>query len=337
MLYNKDKKYLDVAKQALKTEIQGLNSVLEKSIDDTFVQVVKTIMKTKGKVIVSGMGKSGYIAHKAAATFASTGTPSFFIHPGEASHGDLGMISKDDIVILISASGGSKELNDIIAYCKRYGIQIIGITQKLNSTLGESADIKVILEKLPENNPVNSPTTSMLMTLAYFDTLAATLIYAKGFNNDKYKAFHPGGKLGAALIKVAEIMSKDDLIPVVKENDSMEIVLNTMTDKRLSCTGVLNKDNNLIGIITDGDIKRKLLEHSDLLKKKAKDIMTLDPIKIEKDAYALEAINLMANTQRGGNNIQVLFVTDSEQETNKEISNVVGLLHIQDCLKAGVM
>lgn len=332
-------RYIAPAKHAISIEIKGLQTILENTFDETFVTLVQTILKARGKVIISGMGKSGYIAHKSAAMLASTGTPSFFIHPGEASHGDMGMISKDDIVILLSASGGSKELNDIIAYCKRYSITLVGLTRKRDSVLGEASDIKIVLENIPETNPVNSPTTSSLMMMAFLDALATTLISVRGFNKDHYKVFHPGGKLGAALVKVEEVMHKGDSIPLVFEDASATKILNEMIEKSLGCTGVLNKKTkNLVGIITDGDIKRQLKKHKNFMQKKAKDIMTVDPVAIEQGSFAMDAVNLMSTgIGKDKKYIQVLFVIDSSKNDDDERSNIKGLIHIQDCFKKGVI
>jgi len=332
-------KYIKPAVHSLKTEIKGLQSIIDNSLDENFKKVIDAILKTKGRVILSGMGKSGYIAHKGAATLASTGTPAFFIHPAEASHGDMGMISKDDVVILISSSGGSKELNDIIAYCKRYDITLVGMTRKKGSVLDEASDIKICMENVEETNIVNSPTTSMIMMLAYLDAVTTTLISIKGFNKDHYKVFHPGGKLGAALVKVDEIMKKGNSIPLINEDALMGKVLDEIIAKSLGCVGVLNKDKNLVGIITDGDLKRKLKKYDgDLMKKTAKDIMTKDPIIVEKGSFAMDAVNLMSRgVGKDKNYIQVLFVVDSEAECKIDSCNVAGLVHIQDCFKKGVV
>ena len=326
--------YVEYGLHSVKTEIKGLQSILDNSINNVFDKVVKTILKTKGRVILSGVGKPGYIAHRVAATFASTGTLAYYIHADEASHGDLGMISKDDIVILLSNSGGSKELNDIIAYCKRFDIVLIGITRNGESFLAQAATIPVVLENVEQTNIVNSPTTSEIMMLAYLDAVATALINAKHFDKDKYKMFHPGGKLGSALIKVDEIMHKGDELPLVHENDLIKDIVNVMIQKPLGCVGILDNEDNLVGIITDGDFKRKLIQYSDLMNKKITDIMTKNPITVEKNMFAVDAVKIMQKGVGTDNNyIQVLFVT--EKIENK--IQVVGLIHIQDCLRAGVI
>ncbi len=326
--------YKEYGEHSIRTELKGLQSVLDNSINDTFEKVVKTILKTDGKVILSGVGKPSYLAHRVAATLASTGTPAYYVHANEASHGDLGMISKNDTVILLSNSGGSKEINDIIAYCKRFDITLIGITRNPQSFLAQAATIPVVLENVEQTNAVNSPTTSEIMMLAYLDAVATALINAKHFGKDDYKIFHPGGKLGSALLKVEEIMHRGNELPLVHENDSMESIINTMIEKPLGCVGILDKNDSLIGIITDGDFKRKIIQYGDLMEMKITDIMTRDPITINKEAFALDAVKIMQKGVGKDNNyIQVLFVTEDYEDIRK----VVGLIHIQDCLRAGVI
>lgn len=327
-------KYIEDGKHSLSVEIKGLKSILDNSIDSTFEKVVKTILNAKGRIILSALGKPGYIAHRASATFSSTGTPSLFIHADEASHGDLGMITKKDIVIILSNSGSTRELNDIIAYCKRFDIMLIGITRTPNSFLAQVANIAVVLENVEQTNVVESPTTSEIMMLAYLDAVATALINARHFNKDNFKIFHPGGKLGATLLKVKELMHKDDELPIAHENDSMEKVINIMIEKPLGCVAVLDKNDSLVGIITDGDFKRKIIQYKDLMNKKIVDIMTPNPITINKDAFALDAVKMMKRGVGENNNyIQVLLVVEEVENIKK----VIGLIHIQDCLRAGVI
>ena len=327
-------KYIEDGKHSLKTEIKGLTSVLENSINPTFEKVVKTILNTKGRIILSGVGKPGYLARRVAATFSSTGTPALFVHADEASHGDLGMITEKDTVILLSNSGSTKELNDIIAYCKRFDITLIGITRNPNSFLAQAANIAVVLENIEQTNIVDSPTTSEIMILSYLDAVATALINAKHFNKDNFKVFHPGGKLGSTLLKVKELMHKDDELPIAHENDSIEKVINIMIEKPLGCVAVLDKNDSLVGIITDGDFKRKIIQYKDLMSKKIVDIMTPNPITINKDAFALDAVKMMKRGVGENNNyIQVLLVVEEVENIKK----VVGLIHIQDCLRAGVI
>ncbi len=327
-------KYIEDGKHSLSIEIKGLTSVLENSINSTFEKVVKTILNTKGRIILSGVGKPGYLARRVAATFSSTGTPALFVHADEASHGDLGMITEKDTVILLSNSGSTKELNDIIAYCKRFDITLIGITRNPNSFLAQAANIAVVLENVEQTNIVDSPTTSEIMILAYLDAVATALINAKHFNKDNFKVFHPGGKLGSTLLKVKELMHKDDELPIAHENDSIEKVINIMIEKPLGCVAVLDKNDSLVGIITDGDFKRKIIQYKDLMSKKIVDIMTPNPITINKDAFALDAVKMMKRGVGENNNyIQVLLVVEEVENIKK----VIGLIHIQDCLRAGVI
>lgn len=327
-------KYIEDGKHSLSIEIKGLTSVLENSINSTFEKVVKTILNTKGRIILSGVGKPGYLARRVAATFSSTGTPALFVHADEASHGDLGMITEKDTVILLSNSGSTKELNDIIAYCKRFDITLIGITRNPNSFLAQAANIAVVLENIEQTNIVDSPTTSEIMILAYLDAVATALINAKHFNKDNFKVFHPGGKLGSTLLKVKELMHKDDELPIAHENDSIEKVINIMIEKPLGCVAVLDKNDSLVGIITDGDFKRKIIQYKDLMSKKIVDIMTPNPITINKDAFALDAVKMMKRGVGENNNyIQVLLVVEEVENIKK----VIGLIHIQDCLRAGVI
>lgn len=327
-------KYIEDGKHSLSIEIKGLTSVLENSINSTFEKVVKTILNTKGRIILSGVGKPGYLARRVAATFSSTGTPALFVHADEASHGDLGMITEKDTVILLSNSGSTKELNDIIAYCKRFDITLIGITRNPNSFLAQAANIAVVLENIEQTNIVDSPTTSEIMILAYLDAVATALINAKHFNKDNFKVFHPGGKLGSTLLKVKELMHKGDELPLAHENDSIEKVINIMIEKPLGCVAVLDKNDSLVGIITDGDFKRKIIQYKDLMSKKIVDIMTPNPITINKDAFALDAVKMMKRGVGENNNyIQVLLVVEEVENIKK----VIGLIHIQDCLRAGVI
>ena len=325
MIFNKQK-IIDSGRESIKTEINGLNTLLEKSIDDDFIQLVQLILKTKGRVFLSAVGKPSYIARKVAATFASTGTPAFFIHPDEASHGDLGMITKDDMVILLSNSGGSAELNDIIAYCKRFSIKLVGITRKKDSFLAKSADLPIVLENMPQTNIVNSPTTDIIMFLAYLDAIATVLIEVKGFNNEKFKIFHPGGKLGASLIKTTDIMRTEHNIPITDINDTVENAINEMTVKGIGTVCII-KDNKLVGIISDGDLRRKTIEFKNIINKKIEDIMTKNPTLIHQDSLAVEVVNIMTEN---GRYIQVVPVVNDE-------NNIVGIVHIQDLFKANII
>ena len=326
MLLNKNK-IIESGRESVKIEINGLNSLLEKSIDDNFVNLINIIMKTKGRVFLSAVGKPGYIAHKVSATLSSTGTPSFFIHPDEASHGDLGMITKEDIVILLSNSGGSTELNDIIAYCKRFSIKLIGITRKKDSFLAKSADLPIVLENMPQTNNVNSPTTDIIMFLSYLDAVSTVLIELKGFDNENFKVFHPGGKLGKSLIKIKDIMKTADAVPIININDTVENAIKEMSLKSMGAVCIVDNNNSLVGIISDGDLRRKTIEYKNILDKKIEDIMTKSPIFLNEENFAIEAVNIMTEH---GKYIQVLPIVDN----NKKI---IGMIHIQDLFKANVI
>ncbi len=315
------KSYIESAVRTIKTEIEGLNSLLD-SFGDNYVQAVDLILNCKGRIILSGMGKSGHIANKIAATFASTGTPSFFIHPGEASHGDLGMVTKDDVVILLSNSGETKELQDIIYYCKRFEIPIIGIIRRKESELTKESTVPLVLPAIPEANKVNAPTTSTTMMLALGDALAVSLIDARGFNPENFGTFHPGGKLGSNFLKVKELMRKGHEVPLVSDDSKMSQILIEMTSKHLGCTGVVDKDGKLLGIITDGDLRRHIDE--DFTQHTASQVMTKDPVVTNPNCLAVEAITLMNKKS-----ITSLLVLDNE--------NVVGILHLHDCLRSGVI
>ena len=317
---------IECGKLSLFVEKKAIDSIIDNSINNTFCEFISIILNTKGRVFFSAVGKPGYIARRIAATLASTGTPSFYIHPTEASHGDLGMITDDDIVVLMSNSGESKELTDIVAYCKRHGIKLISLTRSANSFVSKSSDLPIVLENIEETNPVKSPTTSMLMFSAYLDAVITTLIKARGFNEDNYKTFHPGGKLGSMLLKVNDIMRTDN-IPLIHIGANMKEALNEMVDKNIGCVGILDNQEKLVGIITDGDLKRKITEFGDITKYDLESIMTKNPKCINSHSLAVEAVSLMNNKQ---NYIQVLFVLNDDM-------HVVGILHIQDLFKARVI
>jgi arabinose-5-phosphate isomerase len=319
-LTNMQNKYISSAIATIKTEIDGLNSLLT-FFDENFIRAVDLILNCRGKVVVSGMGKSGHIGGKIAATFASTGTSAFFIHPGEASHGDLGMISPNDVVILLSNSGETKELRDIIYYCKRFEVPIIGIIRRRESELTKASTVPLVLPAIPEANGVNAPTTSTTMMLAIGDALAVSLIDARGFNSEQFGTFHPGGKLGSNFLKVQDLMRLHKDIPLVEKDKKMSEVLLEMTSKHLGCTGITNNSGKLLGIITDGDLRRHI--DRDFLDHSAEEIMTKDPITTTPTTLAAEAIAIMNKK-----NITSLFVLDAEK--------IVGILHLHDCLRAGI-
>ena len=314
---------ISCAKRTIDKEVDALRA-LEASFDQTLSSALDLMQNAQGRVIVTGMGKSGHVGRKIAATLASTGTPSFFVHPAEASHGDLGMFTEKDVVLAISNGGESKELSDILVFCKRYGIPLIAMTKNPESSLGKAGDI---LLKLPDNGeacPLGmAPTSSTTATLVLGDVLAVCLMERKGFSKLDYKKRHPGGKLGAMLQKVSDLMHKGDEIPLVKENASMQEALLTMSSKMLGCVGIVDEYGKLEGIITDGDLRRCM--SPDILGKKASDVMTRHPKIIAPDLMAVEALNMMNNTGKG---ITQLFVVDEGKP--------VGIIHLHDCLRAGV-
>lgn len=310
------------ANQTIDKEIEALN-IMRKTLDENLVKALDVMQNIKGRVIVTGMGKSGHIGSKIAATLASTGTPSFFVHPAEASHGDLGMLTEDDCVLAISNGGESKELSDIIVYCKRYGIPLIAMTKNPESSLGKAGDYLLRLPDCGEACPLGlAPTSSTTATLVLGDILAIALLERKGFSKTDYKQRHPGGKLGAFLRKASDLMHSGDEMPLVSDSAGMQETLLEMTSKMLGCVGIVDKDNHLKGIITDGDLRRFI--SCDILTKKATDVMTPNPKTTKPDTLVAEAINFM-NTKK----ITALFVVDDENRP-------LGLLHMHDCLHAGV-
>jgi arabinose-5-phosphate isomerase len=314
--------YEDTAREVLELEIQGLKQLLNK-IDIVFSQIVEEILNITGRVIVSGMGKSGHIARKFASTLASTGTPAIFIHPAEAGHGDLGMITKNDIMILLSNSGETPELAPIIEYCKRFAIKIIGITRKVNSTLYKASTIPVVLPDAPEASDIMAPTTSTIMMMAYGDAVAVALHKKRNFSRSDYKIFHPGGNIGAKLLRVRDLMHTGEDVPLVSEQNSMLEAILTITSKRFGCVGVLNNEGKLTGVITDGDLRRHI--DIDIRKAKAVEIMTHSPVVLNAEGIASEALGIMSKKS-----ITNVFIIDENQRPQ-------GILHIHDLLKAGVM
>ncbi|GHU26577.1 arabinose-5-phosphate isomerase [Bacilli bacterium] len=320
-------KIKELGKRSIEIEIDGIKTIAEQSIDDNFVKLANIILKTRGRVFLSAIGKPSYVARKGAASFTSVGVPAFFIHPSEASHGDLGMITKNDIVILVSNSGGSTELNDIVAYSKRFGIKLICLTRNPDSFLATSADLPIVLQNMPQTNNIKVPTTDTIMFMAYLDALVTVLIELRKFGNDDFKAFHPGGKLGAQLIKVHDIMRTFSAIPLVNIDNSVSEALEEMSLKGVGAVGILDENNKLIGIISDGDLRRKTLEYGNIMAKTIADIMTPNPKYILGDHLAVEALGFMTEKERY---IQVLFVVNENIE-------VVGILHIQDLFRAKIV
>ena len=307
----------------LQAEKHALELMLQ-NIDDNFVKAAQKIFSLKGRVIVSGMGKAGHIGKKIAASLASTGTPAFFVHPAEASHGDLGMITTDDLILCLSNSGESKELRDIINYSRRFGIFLIAITSVPESTLGKAADLVLLIpnkKEAPEACPFNmAPTTSMISSLAMGDALAVVLMNMRGFTTELYHDRHPGGKLGNILVKVQDIMAKDEAIPTVPSGTGMSDALLVMSKKMLGCLGILDNEGHLIGMITDGDLRRHM--SPDLMNKKVDEVMNPNPTTIFKDVLGSAALNIMHAKK-----ITNIFVVDNDKKP-------VGLIHMHHLLQA---
>ncbi|MGJ5617639.1 KpsF/GutQ family sugar-phosphate isomerase [Sulfitobacter sp. MF3-043] len=315
--------YLDTARRVIRTEAKALNSLAE-GLDARFRDAIDMIMATKGRVIVTGIGKSGHIANKIAATFASTGTPAQFVHPAEASHGDLGMITTADVILAISNSGEAPELGNLIAYSRRFSIPLIGITSRETSSLGRQCDVILLLPQLGEACGTGIvPTTSTTLTLAMGDALAVALMENREFTAEHFRDFHPGGKLGARLSLVRDLMHTGSGIPLTTVDATMADVLREIGGKGFGVVCVTDDDGHMQGIITNGDLSR----HMDgLASKTAKDVMTASPVTIDPNALAEKAVGIMNNRK-----ITCLLVVDPDQP-----SIPVGLLHIHDCLRVGL-
>ena len=317
------------AKNVLQVEIEGLKA-LEASLDERFTQAIDAIAAMKGnkggRLIIAGIGKSGHIARKIAATMASTGTPAYFVHPGEASHGDLGMVTSLDVVLMLSNSGENQELSDLIHYTRRYGITLIAMTSNPESTLARHSDIILQLPKSPEACPNGlAPTTSTTMMIALGDAVAVALLDRMKLTPEQFRAFHPGGKLGQQLQSVADLMIAYDDLAIVAPGTSMDQVILALSEKNQGCVIVSEGADKLHGIVTDGDLKRHMA--SDLLARPVDDIMTADPKAIAPTKLAAEALNIM--TQTAGSYITSLLVRDDD-------GTVLGLIRLQDCLQSGV-
>ncbi len=308
--------------RTIESEITALKALRDSLKLESLTKALDFMQNAKGRIIISGMGKSGHIGKKIAASLASTGTPSFFVHPAEASHGDLGMITEDDIVVAISNSGESRELIDILSYCKRFGIKLIAITKNPESSLGRAADIVLELPNNGEACPLGlAPTSSTTATLVLGDILTVGLIERKGFSKSDFNDRHPGGKLGSILKRVSDLMHTGQDMPVLDENSNMQAVLLEMTSKRLGCVGFINQSGELTGILTDGDLRRCL--SAKILEEKAIDLMTRNPKTITPDAMSAEALKIMHDKK-----ITNLFVLENKKP--------VGVIHIHDLLNNGV-
>lgn len=320
---------LERAITVLETEINGLRSLSE-NLDAHFTEAIDTISAMKqsshGRLIVAGIGKSGHVGRKIAATLASTGTPSYYVHPGEASHGDLGMITQDDVVLMLSNSGENSELSDLIAYTKRFSIPLIAITSNANSTLAKHATIILCMPKAAEACPNGlAPTTSTTMMIALGDALAIVLLERMGLTPEQFGVFHPGGKLGQRLLPISDIMHGIDVLPLVEETCTMDSAILQLSEKNLGCAIIVDSNNILQGIITDGDLKRHM--GPDLLQKPVTEVMSKNPCTISSSALAVEAVNVMTKTPNSY--ITSLIVLD-------ENNNLAGLIRLQDCIQANV-
>ncbi|KIC35986.1 KpsF/GutQ family sugar-phosphate isomerase [Leisingera sp. ANG-M7] len=316
-------KFLVTARQVITDEAKALDALAE-GLDERFAEAVQLILQAKGRIIVSGIGKSGHIGHKIAATLASTGTPAYFVHPAEASHGDLGMLSEGDVVLAISNSGEAPELANLLAFTRRFAIPLIGLSSKMDSTLMKQADVHLQIPSLGEACGFGMvPSISTTLTLAMGDALAIALMKHRDFRPENFRDFHPGGKLGAQLSKVRDLMHADSALPLVSKTTPMADALIEISQKGFGVAGVAAADGSLAGIITDGDLRR----HMDgLLDKTAAEVMTADPATIAPGAMAQEAVAVMNQRK-----ITCLFVVDLETGRKAE-----GLLHIHDCLRAGL-
>jgi arabinose-5-phosphate isomerase len=309
-----------VARRVLSVEARALE-LLAENLDDAFAKAVEACGRLEGRIVCTGVGKSGHVARKIAATLASTGQPALFIHATEASHGDLGMIGPADAVLALSKSGETRELADVVAYAKRFGITLIAITEAPDSALGRAADILLALPKAPEAaEAVDAPTTSTTLQMALGDALAVALLEQRGFTPTDFRVFHPGGKLGAALRTVGELMHGADELPLVEVAAPM--TTNTLlVMMRFGCVGVIDETGALQGVITDGDLRRHM---TDPMAQRAEEVMTRRPVTVSPSMLAGEALKLM-NDRR----ITVLFVVDDAAP--------VGVLHVHDLLRAGVI
>jgi arabinose-5-phosphate isomerase len=314
---------LAAAGRVLRLEASGL-AALAGSLGAAFESAVERLAETTGRVVVTGMGKSGHIARKIAATLASTGTPALFVHPAEASHGDLGMIQSADAILALSNSGETPELSDVVAYSRRFAIPLIAIVGRAQSAIAEAADVVLLLPKAEEACPMGlAPTTSTTMMLGLGDALAIALLERRGFSADDFRVLHPGGRLGTKLLRVSDLMHKGEAIPLTRPETVMAETILIMTEKRLGCVGIVDGDGRLVGIITDGDLRRHM--GAALLASRAGEVMTRQPKTVGPRALAVEALHLMNASDRP---FTCLFVVESGRP--------VGVLHVHDLLRSGV-
>lgn len=322
---SQDEQLIASAQRTLDLERSGLEALqtaLADGLSERFVQAVHLMREARGRVIVSGIGKSGHIAQKIAATLASTGTPAFFVHPSEAAHGDLGMITRDDVLLAFSWSGETAEFSGLMTYAGRFAVPIISVTSRAESTLGKASAVALVLPKSKEACPHGlAPTTSTAMQLALGDCLAVALLESKGFSATDFKVFHPGGQLGAKLKFVSDIMHSDLDLPLADASVAMSEALVIMTEKSLGCLGVVDETGALVGMITDGDLRRHM--GPDLLALPVGEIMTKDPKTISPEMLASAALELINSMS-----ITAVFVVDANKP--------VGLVHVHDLLRSGI-
>jgi arabinose-5-phosphate isomerase len=316
--------------QVLEIEEQAIKSLvldLEKNQAANFEKVIDLLINCKGKIVVTGMGKSGHIGSKIAATFASTGSPAFFVHPAELGHGDFGMLTKDDVMVALSFSGETDELKKVLTHIKRLAVKLVSITGNEKSTLAQNSDVALFVKVEKEACPLNlAPTASTIAILALGDAIAITLMQAKGFTKEDFARSHPGGSLGKQLIKVKDVMREENEIPMVKSNTSFGATLDEINNKKLGFTTVVNDDLKLLGVITDGDLRRAFLNFkNDVQQKLAKDIMTINPKTIQENDLAVSALKIMEDFR-----ISDLIVLDKSQRP-------IGIVDLKDLLKAGII
>lgn len=315
----------ELAKDVLDIEAKAILR-LKNNIGDDFDKAVDILYNCKGRVIVTGMGKSGLIGKKIAATMSSTGTPAYFLHPAESTHGDSGVITRNDVIIAISNSGETQELLNLLPLIKRFGCEMIGMTGNLNSTLAKTSEVTLDISVEREACPLGkAPTASTTATLAMGDALAVCLMEKKGFTKEDFLMYHPSGKLGKGLTyKVRDLMITGDKMPVVSDDETFTDVINTISEYKLGMAMVVDSDRKLSGVLTDGDIRRTVIKYHDISNLRIKDVMTSNPKRITSDAYAASALNLMEKFS-----ITALAVVD-------ENNIPVGVIHVHDLLRAGV-
>ena len=316
----------DLAKDVLKIEADSILKLIDR-IGDNFDKAIELLYSCKGRVIITGMGKSGLIGKKIAATLSSTGTPSYFLHPAESTHGDSGIITREDVIIAISNSGETQELLNLLPLIKRFGVPMIGMTGNMNSTLAKASDVVLDIAVEREACPLNkAPTASTTATLAMGDALAVCLLEKRGFSEEDFLIFHPSGALGKGfLYHVKDLMLSDpEKLPIVQENDTFTSVIETISKFKLGMAMIVNGSGKLAGVLTDGDIRRTLIKYPDTVSLLIKDVMTVNPKRISGDEYAASALHLMEKYS-----ITALAVVDSSDMP-------IGVIHIHDILKAGV-